>query len=272
MSREAGPGRMADLHCHFVPGVDDGAPDLEAALRWLGEALEGGVERVATTPHLPARRADAPYRRRAEEAFRGLKEACREELPGLELRLAFELRLDGAAVDPGDRGLWLGAGGHVLVEYGAFSVPDDPVAPMAELLDADRTPVLAHPERFRGAGNGLAWARAVRSAGVRTAVNAGSLLGSHGGRVARTARRMLAEGLVDLVASDHHARPGRSDGLPAVRGLLARADPAAARRLLWENPRAVLDGETMAAPPCLELPGTGGRAADTTGGRRGGTR
>lgn len=264
MSPPEAPSRMADVHCHFVPGVDDGAPDLAAALRWLERGLEEGVCRVAATPHLPAGRAGGRYRRRAEEAFLELRAAAREEMPELELRLAFELRLDGSPVDPEDQGLWLGTGGHLLVEYDLLRLPaGDPVAPMEPLLEAGRVPVLAHPERYRGAAEGLDWARRLREAGALLAVNAGSLLGRYGARPEETARRLLAGGLVDLVASDHHARPRRSDGLGEVRGPLAAADPAAARRLLWENPGAVLDGEPTGPAPRLELSPGGARSAGT---------
>lgn len=266
------PADLADVHCHFVPGVDDGAPDLAAAIHWLRRGLEAGVRRVATTPHLPASRADGAYRRRAEEAFRELRSAVRDELPELEIRLAFEIRLDGAPVDPGDRGLWLGTGGHLLVEYDLLRLPaGDPVAPVEPLLSAGRTPVLAHPERYRGGGGDVDWGRRLRDEGVRMAVNAGSLTGRYGPEPRRTARRLLAEGLVDLVASDHHARPRRSEGLADARELLAAIDPAAARRLLWENPGAILDGESMAAPPSIELPERGTRTAGASHEARGGS-
>lgn len=266
-----GPEELADVHCHFVPGVDDGAPDLAAALRWLRRGRESGVSRVATTPHLPARLADDAYRRRAEEAFRELRSAAGRELPGLELRLAFEVRLDGTEVDPEDRGLWLGPGGHVLVEYDMLRLPDEPTAPLEPLVEAGRVPVLAHPERYRGSA-GVAWARRVRAAGARLALNAGSLLGRYGPTPRRVARRLLAEGLADLVASDHHARPERSNGLAEVRPLLVEAAPAAARRLLWENPTAALDGGSMEAVPPLELPAEEDRSGRTRGHRRGGVR
>lgn len=273
MTGEGTPRKLADVHCHFVPGVDDGAPDLATAMRWLRRVFEEGVRRMALTPHLPASRADGSDRRRAEEAFLELRASVGEELPELEIRLAFELRLDGASVDPADQGLWLGTGGHLLVEYDFFRLPDgDPAAPMEELLAAGRTPVLAHPERFRGAAGDTAWARRLRDRGVRLAVNAGSLTGRYGSGPRRTARRLLAEGLVDLVASDHHARPGRSEGLGDVRELLSGVDDAGARRLLWDNPGAILDGETMAPPPRIELPELESRGAGTRRDARGGSR
>lgn len=252
---EGAPRQLADLHAHYVPGVDDGAPTVEDALRYLRRGFENGVVRVAATPHLPASYAESRYRREAERAFRDLREAVEEELPGLELRLAWEVRLGGTPIDTGDEGLWLGPGGHVLVEFDRLSLPSDPLAPLRPLLDAGLTPVLAHPERYVGAGETEGWAATLREAGVRLCLNAGSLVGSHGRTASEVARRLLARGQADLVASDHHARPARSDGLPDVREMLAalgRDD--AARTLLWRNPVAALDGGEMESPPTVEWP------------------
>lgn len=254
------PPRLVDLHCHFVPGVDDGAPSVERALHYLEEGLRGGVRRVVTTPHLPASRASGPLRARIEDAFGELREAAARQLPGLELSLAYELRLDGAGVDPDDHGLWLGPAGHVLVEYDLFSLPEDPVAPLSPLLRAGRVPVLAHPERYRGAGR-PGWPRRLRSAGVKLCVNAGSLVGRYGPGPRSVARELLAEGRVDVVASDHHARPERSQGLAETWALLTGLGfSEAARVLLSRNPGAVAEGGETAPAPVVRLPGEG--AAD----------
>lgn len=241
---------LVDLHCHFVPGVDDGAPDLENALRYLEEGVEGGVTRVVATPHLPASRADGPFRRRVLERFRELEAAAGERLPGLGLSLAYEIRLDGARIDAGDRGLWLGPGGHVLVEYDRFRVPSDPMAPIRPILEAGLVPVLAHPERYVNAARVGDWIDGLREAGVRTCPNAVSLTGANGPDAARVSRGMLASGRADLLASDHHARPDRAYGLGAAWELVAGSgSPEAARVLMSENPAAVLEGrETVPAP------------------------
>lgn len=254
----SGPGPrppLVDLHCHFVPGVDDGAPDLAHALRYLEEGLAAGVTRVVTTPHLPASRADRPLRRTIGERYRELEAAAGDRLPDLELDLAYEIRLDGPAPDPSDRGLWLGPAGHVLVEYDRFRVPADPMEPIEPLLDAGLTPVLAHPERYaNAAGLGRAWTERLREAGVEMCPNAVSLTGRNGRGPARLAAEMLASGGADLLASDHHARPDRSYGLGAAWELVAgRGSPEAARLLMSDNPGAVLEGRATQPVPAVRL-------------------
>lgn len=253
MSRPDAPPPLVDLHCHFVPGVDDGAPDLDHALRYLREGLSGGVERVVTTPHLPASRTDAPLRRSIVARFRDLEDAVAQRGPDVDLRLAYEIRLDGGTVDPDDRALWLGPAGHVLVEYDRFRVPSDPMAPIRPLLDAGLTPVLAHPERYTNAGDG-AWMDRLREAGVELCLNAVSLTGRNGPGPARLSRELLASGRAELLASDHHARPDRSYGLGRIWTFLAERGAAkAARVLLSDNPTAVLEGRQTGPVPRAPL-------------------
>ncbi|MDP2481397.1 MAG: CpsB/CapC family capsule biosynthesis tyrosine phosphatase [Candidatus Palauibacterales bacterium] len=246
--------RLADLHCHLVPGVDDGAETFRDALVWLEAFAEDGITRVATTPHLPARLADSDYRGRVEDRFSELAARSEDRLASVELSLAFEIRLDGAPVDPADEGLWLGPGRHVLVEFQGLVLPAEPQRELSALLDAGLHPVLAHPERYQGIGDDRAWPGLWREMGVRLCVNAGSLWGAYGREPQEVARGMLARGEADLIGSDHHARPHRSDTVREAWDLLRDAGhPGAADLLAGENTRAVLDGGDLAAVPPAPL-------------------
>lgn len=247
---EASRPGLADLHCHFVPGVDDGAQTLESALDYLAAERERGVTRIATTPHLPASRAESAFRREVESRFDALRDAAARQIPDLELSLAYEIRLDGGSIVQDDAGLWLGAGRHVLVEYDFFQLPEDPLAPLLPLLEAGLTPVLAHPERYRGAGRDDFWIDAVRGRGVKLCLNVGSCVGTHGPDPLRIARELLTSGRADLVASDHHSRAGRDDSVADVFDRLTDAGAGdAARALAADNPLVALDGGRMRAVP-----------------------
>src|SRR3954454_14946133 len=56
----ASPGAMIDLHSHILPGIDDGAPDLEASLAMGRAAVGGGVEAIVATPHISGRYQNDP--------------------------------------------------------------------------------------------------------------------------------------------------------------------------------------------------------------------
>lgn len=254
------PG-LADLHCHLVPGVDDGAENLRDALVWLDSFREAGVARVATTPHLPARRADSDYRSRVEDRFEELKARAQDRISNLELSLAYEIRMDGTPLDPADQGLWLGPAGHVLVEFPGLVLPAEPGRELAAVLETGLRPVLAHPERYAGIGDDESWLARWRGMGVLLCVNAGSLWGAYGPEPMSVARGMLARGEADLVGSDHHGRPHRSDSVREAWDLLRDAGhPEAADRLASENTRAVLDGGEVREVPAAPLGETGQEA------------
>ena len=85
---------LVDLHCHFVPGVDDGARDVAEALAQLVEYDRQGIRTVVTTPHLAASAARGKWRDDIEAAFRELAGVAAQECPDVDLGLSFEFRLD----------------------------------------------------------------------------------------------------------------------------------------------------------------------------------
>lgn len=247
---------IVDLHTHFVPGVDDGARSVQQALQYLRRLERDGVRRVAATPHLPASRIEGPFRGKVRRRFRELRSAARDELEGLELTLAYEVRLNERSADLSEPELVLGRGDSLLVEFSGFRVPEDPEDWFDRVERAGRTPVLAHPERYRGIEDAYGRVRRWRSAGVRTCVNVGSLWGRHGGHAAGVARRMLADGQVDLLATDNHSRPGRADSLRPIWDLLsADGHGKTASLLVSRNPAAVLEGRAVDPVPPASIPG-----------------
>lgn len=242
---------LADLHSHVLPGVDDGAPDLEAALATLEALQRDGVRAVCATPHLRASAApNGDQRTRANEAWGELTAAAAGRLHGLELYRGFEILLDTKVFDFSDPELRLGGTGYVLVEWSAFTIPPDSVAVVDSLTAAGVRPVIAHAERYFGYQGRYDVVGAWREAGAVIQVNSGSVVRGHGEGAARQAAALLERGWVDLLASDTHARPNRS---PSVReaydGLVAGGAREHAELLLWVNPRRILQDEPTIPVP-----------------------
>jgi len=245
------PG-LVDLHCHFVPGVDDGARDLAEALAQLAEYDRQGIRTVVTTPHLAASAAVSSWRDEIEKGFAELAVHAARECPAVELGLSFEFRLDDPDADLSDRRIGLGTGGRLLVEFPMLAVPAYPDRMLEVVTEAGWSPVLAHPERYSGVERAYDWIHRWREMGALMCLNAGSLWGEHGGEAQRVARRMLADGAADLVASDNHARPNRAATVRQAWDYLAEAGCEEQATLLTAtNPAAVLGGEPLTAvPPC----------------------
>ncbi len=236
---------MADLHTHVLPGVDDGAPDMDAALDTLQTLYGDGVDAVAATPHLNASDLQGTLRTRADAAWDELVGRAQGILPQLRLYRGFEIQLDTARPDLGDAALRLAGSRFVLVEFFAFTVPRRSTALLSRIVADGCVPVLAHPERYAGYDRGYSVIEEWRDAGALMQLNGGSLLGEYGDRIRLTSHRFLSEGWIDVIASDNHARMNRSPSLRSVWDYLGEQDLSSqASLLLAANPHCILRDET----------------------------
>ena len=233
---------MIDIHSHLLPGVDDGSPSLDVTVGVLRRFRDQGVQTVVCTPHLAA--SEAPRVPQADYARRF--EALQAGAPpdGPALKLGFEIMLDVPGVDLTAPHLALGGSTAVLVEFPRPSLPAGAGDELHRLRMSGVVPVVAHPERYRGCT--LDAVRQWRRAGAVIQTDGMMLLGR--GAAAQLAREMLAQGLVDCVASDNHG-DGRS--LAGVRRWLEELGAREAARLLTKiNPERVLtDDPPLPVPP-----------------------
>ncbi|UCC73013.1 MAG: hypothetical protein JSV86_00135 [Gemmatimonadota bacterium] len=238
------PPVMADLHTHLIPGVDDGAPDLESALEALQALFNDGVRAVAATPHLNASNLNGNRRALADEAWPQLVAAARERFTTLKLYRGYEIQLDTPEIDLSDADLRLAGSRYALVEFYAFTVPERSAEVLARIVADGYVPIVVHPERYWGYDRGYRIVGEWRTAGALMQLNSGSLLGEYGENVRLVAHRFLAEGRVDIIASDNHGRPQRNPSLGAVWDYMAaRGLEEQARLLLAVNPQRILRDE-----------------------------
>ena len=239
---------MIDLHSHILPGVDDGAATMDDALEMARAAAAAGIAAVAATPHV---RGGEPIRAEAMQA--GLAE-LRRALAGagveLEVHGGGEVDLDRLEALPPDELKGFGLGGnpaYLLVEFPYQGWPLDAPRLLFDLRLAGITPVLAHPERNAAVQAKPERLRELVDAGALVQVTAGSLAGRFGSTNRRTAEALVANGLAHLVASDAHDAGRRGWDLPAARA--AVGDPALARWLVEEMPRAIVERQPLQPRP-----------------------
>jgi protein-tyrosine phosphatase len=252
---------FVDIHNHLIPGVDDGARDLDESLAALEAMYEQGVRRLVATPHTEAdlpRRAELYEMRMAQvdaawDRFRG---AANERFPEIELGRGFEIMLDVPQVQLADERLRLAGGAAVLVEFPRLFVPAGSTNALYNLRAEGWHPVVAHPERYVNLAAGdLSLIDEWRRAGALMAVNAGSLLGGFGPAALHIVREMLRRGWVDLVGSDYHARAGRRPlALRAACEQLMRWGGEEQAVLLFSvNAGLLMDGKEAVGVPPLPL-------------------
>ncbi|WP_434480767.1 tyrosine-protein phosphatase [Gemmatimonas sp.] len=232
---------MIDIHTHLLPGVDDGSPSFDVSLAVLERFAEQGVSTLVCTPHLNAAQASQAPVVRHQELFAELQQRAPS---GMTLQLGWEIMLDSPNVDLTAPELSLGHSRAVLVEFTRGGLPRGASAELRRIARAGRTPVLAHPERYFGCT--LEAVREWRKLGVVIQTDASVLMGR--GVPSELARDMLAEGLIDILASDNH---GDSRSLASARDwLLERGGEEQAVLLTFANADSVLSNEDpLPVPP-----------------------
>jgi protein-tyrosine phosphatase len=248
---------MIDLHCHMLPGVDDGAADLETALEMARMAVADGIRMTACTPHI----YPGLYENTGEQIRRWV-DAFRDRLEETDIPLEVTYGADIQLVPELVAGL---RSGHMPTLHGTryflfepphHTVPAGFSALIFEVLAAGYVPVITHPERLHWLDDEhYRWIVDVARRGAWIQLTAGALTGRFGARPTYWSERMLDEGLVHILATDAHETKGRPPLL--AEGRMA-AEPwvgaEEAERLVSGRPRAVVEDRPPAdirPPPGL---------------------
>jgi protein-tyrosine phosphatase len=246
---------VIDLHCHILPGIDDGPATIEDAMALARVAASDGTRTVVATPHV-----SWEYPNTAKQIAALVEQVnlrLHDEAIALEVRAGAEL----AMTRIGDIGahelsrLTLGGGRWLLVEPPFAPVAAGLDALVAELQQRGYRVVLAHPERCVALHRDRAMLERIVESGALTSITAGSLDGKFGGEVRRFALELIHAELAHNVASDAHHASHRS---PTIAAELERAGLGALRAWLTEEvPGAILSGGSIPPRPPVELAVTG---------------
>lgn len=240
---------MIDLHSHILPGFDDGARTLDDAFAIARDVVRDGTHTIAATPHV---RRDYPTSADAmERGVEDLQAALDGE--GIELRVVRggEIALPELEALPGEelRRFGLGGSACVLLETPYVGWPLAFPQTVETLVADGVTPVIAHPERNTLVQEDVGRVRELVDAGALVQVTAGSLDGRLGDAPRSCARKLVAQELAHLLASDAHAPGVRQAGLTAARDKVGDAELA--RWLTETVPAAMLAGEPLPPRPPL---------------------
>jgi protein-tyrosine phosphatase len=241
---------MVDLHCHILPGLDDGAKTIEDSLAMAEDAISDGISHVVATPH-----ANSTYAfefSRVQRARQELSERLEGRLTlatGCDFHLSPE-NLSAIRREPAP--FCINQKDYLLVEFNDFSIPPSMDQALHGLQLAGIHPVVTHPER-----NGLLRAQPERlrkwvELGCYAQVTAGSLGGVFGPRCEQVAWTWIAEGLIHFVSTDAHNTARRPLKLKfAYDAIAERLGEDRARALLLENPLAAFEGRPLPHVPEL---------------------
>lgn len=251
--------QFIDLHCHFLPGIDDGPSTVGETLAMLRLAHASGTRALVATPHCFL----APYNHSdpatLSHSFRCLIEHLerlgrqdQEQDQKKEYAFLSEMRFYlGAenyvspeffeALEKGEL-ISLNTGRYVLIEFPPFLPFEAAFSAIEWTLQAGFFPVLAHVERypvFQQDTNRLA---GLLEMGCVAQLNSSTLLGASGRAQARLAAKLLDKGLIHVIASDGHGAEVRRPDLGRAAAALETEQPIDRIALwMWENPIRILD-------------------------------
>ena len=250
---------MIDIHHHLLPGLDDGARDLDISLAMVEMAIADGITHIACTPHAShsyyfdpehnatvfAELQDAVSSRFGDQMTLGL---------GCDFHLMFD-NIEDAQRHP--TRYTINGHNYLLAEF-----PDSAIAPNTaqtfyQLSLSGMTPIITHPERnpilARQPERMADWLQA----GALIQVTASSLTGRFGPQAERAAHWLLDHQWVHFLATDAHNIQSRPPQLrPAFNRVAELYDLATAERLCIANPRAAFYGEELGPQPEPAAPHT----------------
>ena len=247
---------MFDVHCHILPGLDDGAENWAESIEMARIAAADGISGVVCTPH---QSPDFPenLRYKVIASVETLRTKLREAAIGLQLYPGCELAIDPnlpAKIESGES-LTINDNRKIaLVEMPADTIPPDLAGFFRTLQTKGINIILAHPERnpllIKHPAELLKWVQA----GIMVQITAGSLNGYYGDEILDFSLELLQHRMVHFVASDSHSRDMRRPVLSMARTITEEIiGPGETRKIFCEYPVSVLRGDVPDTPPPIPI-------------------
>ncbi len=235
---------MVDIHCHIIPGVDDGSRSWEMTREMCRIAADDGVHHIVATPHC---NDEYSYdRERYEQLKNQLVEAAEGRIEfsiGCDFHFSYE-NITDAIENP--KRYSINETRYLLIEFSDYGIPPNVAELLFQLTSRGLVPIITHPER-----NPLLMRRPERilemvAAGALVQVTANSITGFWGERAMSVAEWLLAQGAVHVIASDAHDPKHRRPVLSEARNAVARMlGQRAAEELVNTVPGAIVEGKSL---------------------------
>ena len=232
---------MIDLHCHILPGIDDGATDMQTSIDMARIAAEDGIETIVATPHIKEVLHSTVKLRTLVAQLNVHLES--QNIPvevllgGDVFALLNPLRLKDYTINNSH---------YILIEFPHNYLPSNSREMLFSLAIQGLCPIITHPERNLAIMKKPDLLLDMLYGNVLVQITAGSLTGEFGRNEQACASYLLQKGAVHFIATDAHSsdfrRPVLSEGLKHAGKIIGKES---AKKLVWDNPGAVLKDEPI---------------------------
>jgi len=248
---------MYDLHCHLLPGLDDGPVEFNETIDMIREAAEDGIEYIVCTPHIDSTRAWSS-RHRLEKCFAELQGHLQSHGLPVTLGMGGDILYSPFVLSGLQNHLLptLNSSRYFLLDFARLDWPETIFQDVRGWIKAGYIPIIVHPERAVWIEERWLDLAELASIGAWIQLTADSVTGLFGPRAAYWAEKLLSEGLVHVLASEAHGMdlrpPIMSEAVDKAKSWLGKK---AADHLVNERPAIVLADEILQpelAPAALQ--------------------
>ena len=235
---------MIDIHMHLIPGVDDGAEDMEMALVMMIRAKQQSISHIIATPHSEAFHFS---KENIRGAFQRFADIAMQICPDMKIYLGCEVYCEAEIMEQVlellDLGLYptMNASAYVLMEFSQWVYPENTVPCVEALVKAGYKPIIAHMERYKYLRDNMDLVNRFRDMGALIQLNVYSLFDEMDDSVKNWARRLVQERKVDFLGTDahrtYHRPPSAEWGL---NWLYENVEQAYADAIAWGNAQTLL--------------------------------
>ncbi len=235
---------MVDIHCHILPGIDDGPKSWDLTAEMCRVAIGDGITHIVATPH--CNDVFTYDRDRYTDMLGQLSDAADGKLAfslGCDFHFSYD-NIQDALAHP--RRYTIGDSQYLLVEFSDFGLPPEVKQNLMSISCSGMLPIITHPERNRPLLNKPEMVLEFVEQGCLVQVTANSFTGHWGSRSQKMAEWLLKRQAIHVIASDAHDPARRRPVLSEARKVITElAGPSVADALFVQNPAAIVDGISL---------------------------
>lgn len=234
-----------DVHCHLLPGVDDGAGSMAETMKLIGMEYRQGVRKIVFTPHYRKGLFEIPLDAK-EKVFYQVVEKARKRYPDMEFYLGCEYYANSGIMKRvmEDYRYRMPKGQAVLVEFSYTESFGNLLKTIRNLSQTGLIPVVAHFERYECLRKDIKRLGRLRQEGAKLQVNCKSLIGKEGLAKRVFCMKALTENYIDLLGTDAHNVETRSVHIEEAAKLIwKKRGDYGLRKILQENPERLFGRE-----------------------------
>ncbi len=234
----------SDIHCHIIPGVDDGPETIEESLQMLELEYGAGVRNIIATPHRRIQMFE-PDEDIVHKNFELLKERAYRKYPDLKLHLGCEYHanidmLDDLREHPS---YLMANSAYLLLEFSSEHSESYIRNRIREACEHRYKVIIAHCERYKPMVDNLDFVYSLVEYGAMLQVNSDSVLGRNGYRLKRFCKKLMVNDLLSFVGSDSHGvKYRRPDLEDCIRYMNRKMGEGYVDLILHENPSKIISG------------------------------